>query len=189
MAETVEAQRVTPVRGLLWTVVLLLLASAGLLWGSSTLQWFSETDPAAALRASQDRPTGADQVPALVPLALLSLAGIAGAVATASWPRRLFGGLLALVGGGSVGLWFVGALDSVGTTAGAQTVVGPLLGLAGLTLLGVAGLVLLFGGGRMPAMGARYATGSNAKAADPDREVWDALDSGRDPTVTARKEP
>ncbi|SDM89093.1 Trp biosynthesis-associated membrane protein [Allokutzneria albata] len=168
-----------PARGLLWTVVLLLLAAAGLLWGSSSVAWFA--DASSALRSARDQPTGADQVPALIPLALLSLAGIAGAIATSGVLRRVVGGLLALLAVGGIALW-VGYAATV-------TAVGPLLGLAGLALLLAAGLIVLVGGARMPALGARYDTGSNARAADPDREVWEALDSGSDPTVTARKDP
>ena len=165
--------------------MLLLLAAAGLLWGSSSVTWF--TDAGSALRAAKDQPTGADQVPALIPLALLSLAGIAGAIAGSGVLRRVVGGLLALLAAGAVALWFADALDTV--DGGAPAAAGPLLGLSGLALLLAAGLIVLVGGARMPALGARYDTGSNARAADPDREVWEALDSGSDPTITARKEP
>ncbi|MCP3797681.1 Trp biosynthesis-associated membrane protein [Allokutzneria sp. A3M-2-11 16] len=178
MSEPVGGQAVRPARGLMWTVVLLLLAAAGLLWAASTVPWFDGTGSPAAAR---DRPTGADQVPALIPLALLSLAGIAGAVATAGALRRVVGGLLALLGAGGIALWL--------GYAATVTAAGPLLGLAGLAPLLAAGLIVLVGGARMPALGARYDTGSNARAADPDREVWEALDSGSDPTVTARKDP
>ncbi|GAA4025515.1 hypothetical protein GCM10022247_57830 [Allokutzneria multivorans] len=170
----------------MWTVVLLLLAAAGLLWGSSTIAWF-DASGAAALAAKP--PTGADQVPALIPLALLCLAGIAGVLATGGALRRVVGALLLLLAAGATTLWFTGALTSADVALGASRGAGPVLGLSGLGLLFAAGLAVLLGGGRMPALGARYDTGSNARASDPDREVWEALDSGSDPTVTARKDP
>ncbi|HXV93131.1 MAG TPA: Trp biosynthesis-associated membrane protein, partial [Pseudonocardia sp.] len=66
-----------------------------------------------------------------------------------------------------------------------QATAAPLLALSGgLVLLAVGVLVLVAGRG-MPRLGARYAApGARSRVPeDPDRAAWDALDSGRDPTI------
>ncbi len=61
---------------------------------------------------------------------------------------------------------------------------GPLLMAAGALLLFAAGVVVAFRAGRMPAMGAKYSAPGVAKqkSHDPDRQMWNDLDAGRDPT-------
>lgn len=146
----------------LWIAVALLLAGAGALGAASGLTW-----DAAAER------DGGDVVPSLVPLALLCLAAIAAVVALAGWARRVLGGVVLLAG---VAAGFQGA--------GAD---GPLTGrglvLAGAALVVAAGLLLVVRGAAMPKLGGGYQTpGAAKRSADPERELWNALERGDDPT-------
>nr|WP_052478430.1 Trp biosynthesis-associated membrane protein [Kibdelosporangium sp. MJ126-NF4] len=146
--------------------VLLLVASAAL-WGASRLKWSAEL-------------TGSEQVSALVPLALIYLAGIAGVLATSGWPRRLVGVLLALTGFAACWLAVNGAFDH------AQGL--PARGLAllgGLVVVG-SGVLLVRSGHRMPRLGAKYQAPVSARSAkEPagEREMWRALSEGDDPTL------
>ncbi|MFT7838187.1 Trp biosynthesis-associated membrane protein [Saccharothrix sp. BKS2] len=146
----------------MWIVVALLVAAAAALGGASGLTW----DAAADL-------DGGDVVPALVPLALLCLAAIAAAVALGGWARRALGGVV-LLAGVAAGVQGVGA-D------------GPLTGrglvLAGAALVVAAGALLLARGAAMPKLGGGYrAPGAVERTADPERELWNALERGDDPT-------
>jgi len=129
----------------LWTVVGLLAAAAVALW-------------VGALRGG-----GAAQSA----LAVLALAMVAAALATAGWLRRALGLVVAAVA-------VVGAVVAAGR-GGLATV----LGMVAALLLAAAAALLAVHGHRMPRMGARYrAPGGPAK-----RDPWDELDAGRDPTV------
>jgi hypothetical protein len=144
---------------LLWIVTGLLAVAALALWGSSKLTW--------------PRQPGA-----LVPLALVSLAGIAGVLATSGWARRAVGVLLALTA--LAAGW--SAFGDVFELGGAL----PARGVAGLAVLALlaAGVLLVRGGHRMPRLGAGYATPAAAKGNEtPERELWRALSEGKDPTV------
>jgi hypothetical protein len=153
----------------LWIVTALLLAGAAALWGSSRLNWSTGV-------------TGAEKVPALLPLALIYLAGIAGVLATSGWPRRVVGGLLALTGFAAGWLAVDGAFDQ-GQATGAGLLARGLALLAGIVVVG-AGVVLARTGHRMPRLGASYQTPSAAKTGQTgDKELWSALTEGKDPTV------
>ncbi len=162
-----------------------LLLGAAALWGSSRLVWSAQLRDAGVRGTILETQTGAQHSGALVPLAFLAVAGVAGAIATGGWPRRVLGGVLAVAG-----LWACWiAVDGVsfgGFPAGApiwQIYLG-----RGLALL--AGILVLLGGlistrraGAMPRLGARYSAPSVRKAArDPDTELWEALSEGEDPT-------
>ncbi len=65
---------------------------------------------------------------------------------------------------------------------------GPAAAVAGGVLLVAAGAVLAWRGHRMPRMGARYSAPGAAERAsaarpDSDRELWNALTEGEDPTA------
>ncbi|RKT56819.1 tryptophan-associated transmembrane protein [Saccharothrix australiensis] len=142
--------------------MLLLLGGAAALWGSSSLVW----------DASADR-RGDEVVPALGPLALLCLAAIAAVVALGGRLRRALGVLVAAAGGTAA---FLG-LSTAGAPAGRG-----LAALAGALVLG-AGAVLVVRGPAMPGLGGGYRTpGAARRAADPERELWNALERGDDPT-------
>ena len=160
----------------LWMIVLLLGLGALALWGSSMLTWLE--------RPRSDLPgvppqvvTGADHLPALVPLAVLVAAGIAGMVATSGWARRVVALVLAATG-------LAACLVVLLNLAGDMRVTG-----WGLALLG--GLLVLAGGGlgvreagRLPRLGAKYsAPGGKRPARDAYTELWDALSEGEDPTT------
>lgn len=166
---------------------LLALASA-LLWLSSlmTWSWTQHSDPLAGVVTT--RLTGSQRETALVPLALLALALIAAVVATGGLARRIAGGVVFLVGVGTVWISF----DDAGQVFTAHPAGYPAATVAaghGIALLAgiavtLAGLLLVRSGHRMPRLGARYQAPAQAKAAaDPDRELWQALDAGSDPTA------
>ncbi|MDR7300506.1 Trp biosynthesis-associated membrane protein [Haloactinomyces albus] len=186
-------------RSLVWSIVLMLAAS-GLLWAASSLVWFQQRyrtpfsgDQAAGIPGGMVRPE-------LVPLALATLAAIAAVLATGGWMRRLIGLLVALEGGllaWRVTDWLIGSVPiddipqappgSEPLARSAMNPLGPMLMSLGALLLLAVGLLVVLRAGRMPAMGAKYSTPATAKqeSRDPDRQWWDALDEGDDPTDPA----
>ncbi|ATE58433.1 hypothetical protein CNX65_27960 [Actinosynnema pretiosum] len=132
----------------------LLLLAALVLWGSSALDW------------------GAAGPRWPVPLALLSGAGVAAVLALGGVVRRALGAVLAVVG-----------LLAVAVGVGDLPASGPVVGLLGALTVVASGVLLLVKGGRMPRMGDRYETPAARKpSADPERELWNALERGDDPT-------
>ncbi|MER7014655.1 Trp biosynthesis-associated membrane protein [Saccharopolyspora sp. NPDC000359] len=183
-------------RGLLWLVLLLALAAAGTLWGASALVWAEQLFRGSFGNEALVGLTGADLRPELVPMALASLAAVAAVLATGGWLRRLVG-LLVVVAGAALAWRAVQAFTGLPVTSapgappGSAPVgavvaqpYGPLLVLVGSVLLVLAGLLVLLRAGRMPAMGAKYSAPATAKqkSHDPDRQMWQDLDAGRDPT-------
>lgn len=192
---------------LLGLLVLLLVAAAAVLWGSSRATWVSQVvEGLTGPRTSTA--DGASAEPILVPWALLCLAAVGGLVATAGWGRRVVGTLVAVAG-----LWAVlrGATGLVAPAAQAlpvgarpgdrplpaeAVVAGPLLGVLGALLMLAAGLLAVRWAAVLPRMGARYdAPGTDRTAADrrpaadPDRALWEALDEGHDPTGDPTGDP
>ncbi|CAM04937.1 tryptophan-associated transmembrane protein [Saccharopolyspora erythraea NRRL 2338] len=183
---------------LLWSVVLLMLAAAAMLWGAGALVWVGQRYRTPLGQELTAGPAGSALRPELVPLALATLAAIAAVLATGGWLRRLIG-LLVLAEGGMLvwravdwhlGGWFAYAgpkvpPGSVPVGGFASNPAGPLLMSAAAALLVVAGALVVSRAGRMPAMGAKYSAPGEARreSRDPDRKLWDALDEGRDPTV------
>jgi uncharacterized membrane protein (TIGR02234 family) len=173
----------------LWTVVGLLALASLLLWLSSlmTWSWTQRTDPLAGVVTT--RLTGSQAATALVPLALLALAMIAAVVATGGLLRRIAGGVVFLVGVGTVWVGFGNAAEVFAAHPAGYPTVTIVAGhgiavLAGLAVT-LAGVLLVRSGHRMPRLGARYQAPAQAKrAADPDRDLWQALDSGSDPTAS-----
>jgi hypothetical protein len=150
----------------LWIVTVLLLAASAALWGSSRLKW-------SAL-------TGSEQVSALIPVALICLAGIAGVLATSGWSRRIVGVLLALTGFAACWLAVNGAF------ADGQALLPRVLALLAGAAVVVAAVMLVRSGHRMPRLGARYQTpgaAKDAKEPSQEKEMWRALERGEDPTV------
>ncbi|WP_346053689.1 Trp biosynthesis-associated membrane protein [Amycolatopsis dongchuanensis] len=175
----------TPSKRPLWTLAVLLLLGAAALWGASRLVWSAEQHDRGVRGVVLETHTGAQVQGALVPLAVLAVAGVAGAVATGGWPRRVLGVLLALAG-----LWAcwlaVDGLSFGGFPAGTpgwQIFTGRGLALLGGILVLLGGLIATRKAGSMPRLGARYAAPSVKKTArDPDTELWEALSEGEDPT-------
>ncbi|WP_158888860.1 Trp biosynthesis-associated membrane protein [Amycolatopsis anabasis] len=165
--------------------VALLLGSAAL-WGASRMTWTAANRDAGVRGLVLETKTGAEQASALVPLAILALAGVAGMVATGGWPRRVLGVLLALAGVAACwvavdGLRWSGYPDGAPS---AEIVTAHILAAAGGILVILGGLAGTRGAGRMPRLGARYAApGAKRVAPDPDTELWEALSDGEDPTA------
>ncbi|MEU4763032.1 Trp biosynthesis-associated membrane protein [Actinosynnema sp. NPDC023794] len=152
----------TTARRPLWIVVALLLLAAVALWGASAMPW----------DASADR-SGGDVVPALTPVALLCLAAIAAVVALSGWVRRVLGVVVLLAGAAAA----FQAVDADGPVTGRGLV------LLGAALAVAAGVLLLVRGSAMPRLGGGYQTpGAAKRTADPERELWNALERGDDPT-------
>jgi uncharacterized membrane protein (TIGR02234 family) len=180
----------------LYLVVLLLVLAAAALWGASRLAWSVSAEVGPLGGTVPKVHTGAEVESALMPVALLALAAIAAVAATGGWLRRGLGVLVGLAGVAlvvvAVHAGAVGARSFTGTPAQlapvrqAEAQLPLAHGLAGLggALLVLAGVLLVRYGARMPRMGARYqATPAAKRAADPDKELWSALDQGDDPTV------
>lgn len=142
--------------------MLLLVLGAAALWCSSLLVW----DAAADRR-------GEVVVPALVPMALLCLAEVAPVVALGGWVRRVLGVVVVATGGTAAWLGVNGPGELLGRGFAC---------LAGMLVV-VAGVVLVMRGSAMPRLGGGYQTpGAAKRSADPDRELWNALERGDDPT-------
>jgi hypothetical protein len=137
----------------LWIVMVTLLVAAAALWGATQL----DDGPGSG--------TG---------LALVALAGAGGTVAVGGWARRGVGGLVVLAG--LLGAWQ--ALTADGTGIGRWTA------LLGDVALVAAGVLVIRHAARLPALGARYRS-ANARttSGDPDKDMWDGLTEGRDPTT------
>jgi uncharacterized membrane protein (TIGR02234 family) len=145
-------------------------------------------------------------------LALAAVAGVlatagwgrrvVGAVVALAGLVALWRGLAGLAAPGPAGL--PAAARRAGTVAGVEvTVWWPLLAALGALVMTGAGVVVTWRAGELPRLGARYDApapgrtpgGSGASSgtgeqdrrprrpADPDQELWQALDEGRDPTV------
>jgi hypothetical protein len=133
------------------------VGAAAALWGSARLAWGT----AAAPRFGEA-------------LALVALAGFAGAVAVGGWVKRLVGAVVVAAGllAGGVTL----ATDGTGP--------GRWIALLGGVLLVAAGILLIRLAPRLPTLGARYqSANARRKSGDGDRDMWDGLTHGEDPTV------
>ncbi|GAA3864150.1 hypothetical protein GCM10022243_33190 [Saccharothrix violaceirubra] len=145
---------------------MLLLAGAAALWGAAELTWVPGGTGVAR--------TGAQEVTSLVPVAALSVAAIAAAVALAGWVRVLLGVPVACAG--------------AAVAAAATMTDGPLAGrglaLVGAVLVIAAGVVLFARGRAMPWLLRGHRTpGAAKRVVDPERAFWDALERGDDPTL------
>jgi hypothetical protein len=163
----------------LWMVVGALLGAAVALWAASRLAWTTKVvrHPGTDVTTVVDR-AGGDSRP-LVPLALLALAGVAAAVATGGWPRRIVGVLLAVAGAGAIALAVPGGTDFFPW--------GRILAVAGGLLMIAASVLLVRFSGQMPRMGAAYQrTNTERSTDDSDHEMWRALSVGKDPTTDDR---
>lgn len=174
-----------PARRPLWMIVVALLLGALALWGASRLTWYAEFRDGGVRGTVLYRETGEQRATALVPLALLALAGVAGVVATGGWARRVLGVVLALAGvaavwAGVAGVRFTGYADGLPVT---QMLLGRGLAVLGGILVAAGGLAAVKGAARAARLGARYAApATRKKARDPDAELWEALSEGEDPT-------
>jgi len=167
----------------------LLALAALLLWVSSlmTWSWTQHSDPLTGVVTT--KLNGSEREAALVPLALLALALIAAVVATGGLVRRIAGVVVFLVGVGTVWLAFdgVGEIFAQHPSAYPFATISAGHGVAVLAGLAVtlAGVLLVRSGHRMPRLGSKYQAPAQAKrVSDPDRELWQQLDAGSDPTAS-----
>lgn len=186
-------------RRALLSTVLLLVAAAAALGGASALGWALVGFQVPFRGIVELRVVGSDLLPALGPLALLALAAVAAVLATGGWLRRMLGVLLVFAAVppglgvlrmGEEGRLVEAALSTDRLSAravpdGSVTVLfaGPATGAAGVVLLAVAGLVLVWSGHRMPRMGRRYRAPVPRTGDLQDRELWERIDAGEDPTA------
>lgn len=170
----------------MWTIAVALLLGAALLWGSSRLVWTAQARDAGVRGIVLDTKIGDQVTGALIPLAVLALAGVAGMVATGGWARRVLSVVLIVTGAAIC--WV--AVDGVhwnGYPAGApvtQIVTGRGLALVAGILVIAAGVVGVRCARVMPRLGAQYSAPSVKKPPrDADAELWEALSEGEDPTT------
>ncbi|MGH3519984.1 MAG: Trp biosynthesis-associated membrane protein [Haloechinothrix sp.] len=158
-------------------VVVSLLLGAAAVWVSSRMAWVLTVEDAGVRGLVEVAETGAQRAPALVPLALLALAGIAGMVATGGWARRALSALLAFAG---VAVCVV----TMTSLIGGELRPGHGLGLFGGLLVITGGAIGFRAARTMPRLGARYANPRPGKAATgSDNDLWNALSEGEDPTT------
>lgn len=163
---------------LLWLAVGSLVLGAALLWWSSTMVWSNLPDYVGPPGTPPRPRRGAQLVVVLVPLAVLALAAVAGALATSGWGRRAVGFVAGAAGISTISFAVMGLLD-------AKEI------LAGPVVAGVGGLCVLAGGqvvfkhaDRLPRMGSRYANPRAGRSQqDRDDQLWKALSDGEDPTI------
>jgi hypothetical protein len=165
----------------LWIVVVLLLGAAAALWGATELNWV----PAPDLPPNRQPGLGTGGVgtssgtggPSFTALALLSLAGLLGMFAVGGWLRRALGAII-VVAGGYV-CW-----QALATAGDKNMFTGRGLALLGGVLLVAAGLLVIRYASTLPTMGSRYQlAGTERRSGDPDKDMWDGLSQGEDPTT------
>lgn len=182
---TPEPAAAASARRPLWTIILALLLGALALWGASRMVWFAEFRDEGVRGTVLYTEPGEQRSTALVPLAILALAGVAGAIATGGWLRRVLGIVLVLAGAAGVwsgvdGIQFGGFAPGL---PGTEIVFGHLIAALGGILVALGGLAAIKWAGAARKLGARYAApGAKAARKDPDTELWEALSEGDDPT-------
>ncbi|WP_158075600.1 Trp biosynthesis-associated membrane protein [Actinokineospora bangkokensis] len=154
----------------------LLLVGAAFLWGASALTWATTTAPVPGTGAGRSTAqTVGDALAPVLPIAVLSVAGVAAALAFGPRMRRVTGVLLAAAG-------LVPAVAAVATSGG-QWWARAAVVAAGL-VVAAGGALLLAVAGRVPGMGSRYAAPGAAKgSARTEDDLWQALSEGQDPTA------
>ena len=171
----------------------LVLVSAGRVWVRADLV------PTPLLPPQALAVTGSDLLAGLSALGLAGLAGVLALAATRGRGRLVVGAVLLAVGGTVAGLVLqriaTGLTDAAlrtpfvraaGADIASTSVTGwPWLCLLGGLLLASAGLLVAVRGRRWHALGRRYEAPA-ARAAEPagERDLWEALDRGDDPTAT-----
>ena len=197
----------TPRRELQLAVGLCLVGSLAVLVGLGPT-WLTYRTGGATTATVVHEVAGATVSPATRALGLLGLAGVLALAATRSWGRVLVGVLVAFAGAGvvvSVLVFLTRDVDLLvaadcsrlpsgclalkgypdGPAMGDRRAAWTLVPLAGGAVMAAAGLLVAARGRRWAAMGASYeAPGAAAPSAPAtDKQVWDALDRGDDPTA------
>jgi uncharacterized membrane protein (TIGR02234 family) len=181
---------------------LLLLVSAGALWGASRMVWVDVRSFDGLGQPKTTALNGASWSTALVPLAVLLLAAAVAALAVRGWPLRVFALLVAaasaLMAYLAISLWVIRDV-AVRASHLAEVPITNLVGTqrhyGGAIVTLAAAVVTLFGAvvlvrsaARAKAEVVRYerrgapAAEEEQDTATSERAIWDALDEGRDPT-------
>ena len=180
--------------------VLILLAAASLVILLSAVRpWLTAVEALPSPLPPRDVRLGSgDLAPGVRAVGLLGLAGLLAVVAARGLLRTAVGALLAL---GGLLVLMQGAqvlLDPLTAAAGADTysdvsrAEGPVLAVVGGLLLVLAGLLVAVRGRGWSALGRRYESPVAARGPAPDatsptageRDLWEALDRGEDPTAS-----
>ncbi len=180
----------------------LVLAAAGL-WVASRMTWVEVTSFDGLGQPRTMALSGGSWSTALVPLAVLLLATAVAALAVRGWPLRVLAVLAAMTSAGmaylAISLWVirdVGVRASNLADAPVADLVGTQRHHGGAVITVVAAVVtlacavlLLRSATNNRSGAARYARRSTVPAAEPEgamseRQLWDALDEGHDPTST-----
>ncbi|MGS0688553.1 Trp biosynthesis-associated membrane protein [Nakamurella sp. GG22] len=187
----------------LGAVVLPAIAGAALAAVAAGMQWWSAEYLDALTGPITVTLSGAACVPELIPLALVGLAGLGAALATAGPLRRLVGIVLFAAGAtiavrsavalGAAPAGLAGSLTRPAELVGEAGLspAGPVLATTGGLLMAVAGVLVIAGVGARP-LGSKYKRTQRSgdrrpdarpagAAADP-ADWWKALDAGADPT-------
>lgn len=141
--------------------------------------------------------SGADLVPGVRALGLVALAGVVAIPASRRWGRPVVGVVLLLAGAGTVAAALLGDLPGAALTSdvvreaggaqgeSAQLTAWPALCALGGALVAAAGLLVAIRGRRWASLGRRYEPpAARADAPAPaERDLWEALDRGEDPTA------
>ena len=184
---------------------LLLLLSAGALWGASRMVWVEVASFDGLGQPKTTALNGTSWSTALVPLAVLLLAAAVAALAVRGWPLRLLAVLVAAASAGmaylAISLWVIRdvavraahlASVSVADLTGTQRHYGGAIVTLMAAVVTLVGAVLLVrSAARAKPEAARYARRSapapEQAAVPSERAIWDALDEGRDPTDPENK--
>jgi uncharacterized membrane protein (TIGR02234 family) len=178
-----------------------LVLAAAALWVASRMTWVDVTSFDGLGQPRTVALSGASWSTALVPLAVLLLAAAVAALAVRGWPLRALAVLAAIASAGmaylAISLWVtrdVGVRASHLAEAPVADLVGTQRHYAGAVVTVAAAVVtlvcaalLLRSASKETSRAARYARRTAVPAdrtddAMSERQLWDALDEGRDPT-------
>lgn len=193
-------------RLLLAVLALLAVGAALLLWSGSLIWAVHEVRRASPMPSVAYSVTGAVAVPMTLALGIVALAAVLAVLAAGQLGRRIVGitvlavavwtgvQLYAWVGADSAeqstAMVADGTKHSLDSAPDASSIAGP-LAIAALFIIAAAAVLLILAAMRMPQMGRKYERpGSRpAPATDDgsarDRDMWNTLDRGEDPTGTA----
>jgi tryptophan-associated transmembrane protein len=141
-------------------VVLACLAGAALVLFGATRTWSLEVVVRPGLPELRTARTGAADLPLLVGLALVALAGAGALPATRGPVRRVLGGLLALIGAALATGAVAGRAGLDPGRAGAGATVWPAACVLGGAMIVAGGVAAARHGHRWPGMGTRYERGT-----------------------------
>jgi hypothetical protein len=168
-------------RPALLLVAVALLGTAAALWGATKVSWVPAPEAPNGLGAGYS--TGETGGPSFSTLALLALASLAGVFAVSGWARRLLGGIVAVAGG--YVCWQAIAVEGAWNLFSGRG-----LALLGGVLFVGGGLLIVRYAATLPTMGAKYQLAdAERRSGDPDKDMWDGLSHGEDPTVDGGARP